>query len=145
MNKKINFIIPGFCLLLSSCGLQDYEMIDEDELVLINGEDITNKFEYEYMYFFEYRDYDYTMTHFRDEEKERIQKSKHKTATKSAFEKIKEGMNIFEIVRVVGIPYDSSVSNGIESLAFKISDTESKSICIEKNDDEIYVAKYVMD
>ena len=59
------------------------------------------------------------------------------------FEKIDEGMSVFDVVEIVGIPYDS-VTSGIISMVFKTSKGNPHVVFFYYNSLDQMVVEYVM-
>lgn len=142
IGNKAKLLIPLLPALLFSCASQNgdyYETISFFDLSRINAEEVTNFFDYiGYLKFFEYRQHDYVMKYSESTENYITQKSTHKIATQTSFSKIKKGMDIFEVVRLIGIPYGTYWESATDNLLFKAAESKTFFVTISTTGNNMY-------
>ncbi len=139
MKKKI-FGALSLLLAVSSCSLNSKfpikigDKLDDDMRII--QDDVKYRFDYIDYMFFEYKKQNYVI-HY--DPLTSIINNLHsyhiKKVVENDFKKIDVGMSIYEVVELVGLPFDSNTS-GLLSMNFKITDSQDYRVIyfIQPND-----------
>lgn len=148
IRKRILILGLIFVMLLPSCNNKSSVIVDvgmtREEIDALSEEYTTVKYHF-YYFITDGKKIVVALYNYHTDSVEEVKEYNYRKTTKNNAYFIREGMDVFDVVRLLGMPKDSETS-GIISLPFYLSDNTKVTVCWTiENDRSMRVFEFSID